>query len=227
MESTLGQLATLASRLDSLSHVLVWSKSDPAEGGEEVEISLVEFPRIRTRFAMSLDKEGRFQLESLDHTGKSLFLNLFHSHRSFHKQQSTASMAINSAPFCRTREPTQRALPLSPQLPLTTDSCLGVPLFRTRNFATYPRLVRKRENSVLFVSYTPLGGFLEDRYILFFPLPRNLLAITQGLRRCGPNDRLLLYRYAFKSRRGVDIRNGKTYRNSRSWYSGRSPYSWY
>lgn len=68
-DSPLGRLAELCSKLDSLSHVLVWSKSNPTGTGDEMEVSTIEFPRIRTRFVMAMSKDGAVRFHSLDHTG--------------------------------------------------------------------------------------------------------------------------------------------------------------
>eukprot|EP01127_Copromyxa_protea_P015833 TRINITY_DN4616_c0_g1_i6.p1 TRINITY_DN4616_c0_g1~~TRINITY_DN4616_c0_g1_i6.p1 ORF type:complete len:2171 (-),score=323.68 TRINITY_DN4616_c0_g1_i6:5955-12314(-) len=68
VDSALGNLSTALSSLDSLSHVLVWSRSEPKISREEVEISVIELPRLRIRFVMKKDEEG-VRFESLDHTG--------------------------------------------------------------------------------------------------------------------------------------------------------------
>lgn len=65
----LARLAASFARLDNLSHILVWSNSDGREGGEECEVSLVELPRLKTRFGARVDSDGVVRLYSLDYDG--------------------------------------------------------------------------------------------------------------------------------------------------------------
>ena len=61
--SHMGRLADVLSRIDHLSHVLVWARGD-ARPGEAVAASLIEMPRLALRFRA---EGGR--LWSLDHDG--------------------------------------------------------------------------------------------------------------------------------------------------------------
>lgn len=74
--SILGSLATLTTQLDSISHVLVWSASR-AFVGEEAEITVVELPRLKLRFAMRAGQGQAQRLYSLDHS--ELFVSNFGS----------------------------------------------------------------------------------------------------------------------------------------------------
>lgn len=56
-------LAKVISRLDTLAHVLCWSR----RGSES--ISVVELPRLSLTFVASKDKDGNVRLESSDHAG--------------------------------------------------------------------------------------------------------------------------------------------------------------
>ena len=61
--SSLGRLAEVLSRMDNLSHVLVWGKGD-ARPGDVLAASLIEMPRMQLRFVC----DGA-RLVSLDHDG--------------------------------------------------------------------------------------------------------------------------------------------------------------
>ena len=67
--SLLGRIADWVTRLDCLSHVLVWSFSD-ARPGEELEVNLIEFPRLGLSFKAAAGSAGgdpRF--ECVEHSG--------------------------------------------------------------------------------------------------------------------------------------------------------------
>jgi hypothetical protein len=66
LDSPLYTLGLLLSRIENVSNILVWSHS-AARPGEEAAISLVELPRLKTRFKC---ENGR--LESLDYSGSYL-----------------------------------------------------------------------------------------------------------------------------------------------------------
>jgi hypothetical protein len=71
-DSDLSRIASLFSRVENLSHVLCWSRSAKAELGDEVEISVIELPRLQLRFRCrnhrlySLDHDGLFLAEAMD-----------------------------------------------------------------------------------------------------------------------------------------------------------------
>jgi hypothetical protein len=64
VDTPLGHLLQLVKNVDTLSHLLVWSYSE-AVVGEDAEISLVEFPRLKLRFALGHDSEGQLRFFSL------------------------------------------------------------------------------------------------------------------------------------------------------------------
>ncbi len=78
----LRRLAQTLTRLDNLSHVLVWSHSDARAAGEECELTLVELPRLKLRFSVKqVDEESSgsdsktppkkvVRLYSLDYAGQ-------------------------------------------------------------------------------------------------------------------------------------------------------------
>ena len=63
----LHSIAATMSRLDNLSHVLAWSNSD-AYLGEEVDITMIELPRLKMRFQVR-NSGGIVRLHSLDYDG--------------------------------------------------------------------------------------------------------------------------------------------------------------
>ena len=69
VDTSLYTLGLLLSRIENASHTLVWSHS-AARAGEEAAISLVELPRLKTRFKCENGK-----LESLDYAGSWLSLD--------------------------------------------------------------------------------------------------------------------------------------------------------
>jgi hypothetical protein len=114
LDSSLGNLTRALANLDSLSHVLVWSKSQPTSRGEEAEISVVELPRLRIRFLMNHNEEGSARFESLDHTGNPRTSNTFANSlsRPLHQQQPTPPMAEPPPTFSGPRKSTKGALPV-------------------------------------------------------------------------------------------------------------------
>jgi thiol-disulfide isomerase/thioredoxin len=81
--TALFKLGEVLSRLDSISHVLVWTKSD-ATRGDEADLSLVELPRLKMRFEMrgkrlySLDYDGLFVSDTMDPAVLSLMAGIPH-----------------------------------------------------------------------------------------------------------------------------------------------------
>eukprot|EP01126_Amoeba_proteus_P027331 TRINITY_DN2711_c0_g3_i1.p1 TRINITY_DN2711_c0_g3~~TRINITY_DN2711_c0_g3_i1.p1 ORF type:complete len:715 (-),score=121.29 TRINITY_DN2711_c0_g3_i1:54-2198(-) len=67
-DTPLGVLAKLVERVETLSHVLVWSYSN-AKVGEHAEISFIEFVRLNLRFTLGYDSEENPRFYSLDHDG--------------------------------------------------------------------------------------------------------------------------------------------------------------
>ena len=65
-ESVLGIIALQMIELDSLSHILLWSRSK-GKINDEVEISIIELPRLKLRFSMKKSADNRMRLYSLDH----------------------------------------------------------------------------------------------------------------------------------------------------------------
>ncbi len=55
-------------RMDSLSNILAWSKSDPSNGAE-ISIDLVELPRLRLNFEKKLLANGNVQYNCLEQSG--------------------------------------------------------------------------------------------------------------------------------------------------------------
>lgn len=69
--AALKNFATLLLRLDSLSNVLAWSKTDPTKGGG-IQIDLIEFPRIHLTFEKKSGPDGTLRYYCLEQSG--LFL---------------------------------------------------------------------------------------------------------------------------------------------------------
>jgi hypothetical protein len=67
-QTALGRLARVLSRLDNLSHVLLWSASVGAPG-DECALTLVELPRLRASFSIKRTDDGALLLSSNDHDG--------------------------------------------------------------------------------------------------------------------------------------------------------------
>jgi hypothetical protein len=57
--SPLGAIVRLFTKLEPLSHILVWSASR-AWLGENAEITLVELPRLNLKFQLKLENNGTF-----------------------------------------------------------------------------------------------------------------------------------------------------------------------
>ena len=70
--SSVFQLARVLSRIEDLSHVLVWAVVRSAEElavGAAKTISIVELPRLKLKFQPRQDADGEVRLYSLDHDG--------------------------------------------------------------------------------------------------------------------------------------------------------------
>ena len=65
----LRRMAAILTKLESLSHILVWSVSD-ARPGEECAISTVELPRLRNAFTVTEDDDGVTRMYSQSDAGK-------------------------------------------------------------------------------------------------------------------------------------------------------------
>jgi thiol-disulfide isomerase/thioredoxin len=61
--------AQIFSRLEDLSHVLMWSKNSHDHADGEVTIYKVELPRLRMAFMPKIDSDGVTRLHSLDQSG--------------------------------------------------------------------------------------------------------------------------------------------------------------
>lgn len=51
-------IVKLLTKLENLSHILIWSSSN-ANVGEEAEISLIELPRLKLKFRVKIDETTR------------------------------------------------------------------------------------------------------------------------------------------------------------------------
>jgi len=74
--SALYRLGTMLSRIEDMSHILVWTTSHPSQLTRSVEsmglsqISVIEFPRLKVRFQPIKDMDsGIVRLHCLDHSG--------------------------------------------------------------------------------------------------------------------------------------------------------------
>eukprot|EP00467_Chlorarachnion_reptans_P010822 CAMPEP_0114525784 /NCGR_PEP_ID=MMETSP0109-20121206/22631_1 /TAXON_ID=29199 /ORGANISM="Chlorarachnion reptans, Strain CCCM449" /LENGTH=5518 /DNA_ID=CAMNT_0001707433 /DNA_START=63 /DNA_END=16619 /DNA_ORIENTATION=+ len=66
--SLLGRVRQLLCRIENLSHVLIWSRSQTTQSEEECEVTLVELPRLGARFETRM-QDGKAVLASLDYDG--------------------------------------------------------------------------------------------------------------------------------------------------------------
>ncbi|CAM9179352.1 unnamed protein product, partial [Ectocarpus fasciculatus] len=62
-------LARLLLRLDSLSHILAWSKTNPADGSAPVSIDLIELPRLRLTLEKQVLPDGTVRYNCLEQSG--------------------------------------------------------------------------------------------------------------------------------------------------------------
>ena len=69
--SALRQLATLLSRLEYLSHILVWTRKSDATLADSCDIDLVELPRLRLSFTAESSAAG-LRLHCVEHAGLSV-----------------------------------------------------------------------------------------------------------------------------------------------------------
>lgn len=67
-EKSIHALCRILIRLDSVSHILAWSKTNPAEG-KPVTIDLVELPRLRLTFEKQTMADGTVRYNTLEQTG--------------------------------------------------------------------------------------------------------------------------------------------------------------
>ena len=65
--SRLFSLAKTLSRIENLSHILVWTRDISPEPGSVCSIDLVDLPRLKLSFATKGDHDGVLRLFSLDH----------------------------------------------------------------------------------------------------------------------------------------------------------------
>ena len=84
--SSLGQLMNLLTKIEYMSDILIWTKTDARSDGEECEISLVELPRLRLSFAsldgvrlVSLDYDGFYLHTAVDEVFKAWVDDLPHA----------------------------------------------------------------------------------------------------------------------------------------------------
>ena len=62
-------LATTFSRLDDLSHVLVWSSSLGEKKNDECHVTKIELPRLQMSFETKPGPDGKIRLYSCDYSG--------------------------------------------------------------------------------------------------------------------------------------------------------------
>jgi len=66
--SLLFRIATVISRIEDLSHILVWASPSMGAGDQPV-ISMVELPRLKLRFKPQMDLDGAVRMHLQDHPG--------------------------------------------------------------------------------------------------------------------------------------------------------------
>ena len=66
---SLHALVRLMLRLDALSHILAWSKTDPSGGGKSISIDLIELPRLRLTFEKVVQPGGLVKYVCLEQSG--------------------------------------------------------------------------------------------------------------------------------------------------------------
>lgn len=74
-DSPLYRLAEVITRIEDLSHVLAWTSSDVVFPNEQVNMSLIELPRLKLKLQPRTDENGVVRLYSLDHA--DLFISDF------------------------------------------------------------------------------------------------------------------------------------------------------
>ena len=126
-DSLLHRLATVLSRIENVSHTLVWGlvhdSSNRSEAGFPMcEVALVDLPRLKTQFKPQVDRDGELRLYCLAHDG--LFVSDTRS-----QQLSSHVLGI---PFCIVLENSNHA-----QFVLTPSFALHRPRVRSLPLSTH------------------------------------------------------------------------------------------
>jgi hypothetical protein len=138
-ESDLARIAALFARVENLSHVLCWSRSAHADLGEEVEITMVELPRLqlsfrcRNRRLYSLDHDGLFLAQKMDESVAKLVRHIPHAL----VLESNGGQRQVLVPSYELKRVTIGSCPLNSELVLTSSTPEEPDRWQTSNWCTF------------------------------------------------------------------------------------------